>query len=115
MKKVKIVKVAIQMDKLSKINRDTDSTLALIKEAIKKKFSVFIYTVDNMYYDRNKLKAVANQVIKVDTKKEKFLELEKPKIISLNTFEFILIRQDPPFNMQYLTATYLLERLPKIV
>ena len=48
------------MDKLSKINRDTDSTLALIKEAIKK-FSVFIYTVDNMYYDRNKLKAVANK------------------------------------------------------
>ena len=113
MKKVKIVKVAIQMDKLSKINKDTDSTLALIEEAIKKKFSVFIYTVDNMYYDRNKLKAVANQVIKVDIKKEKFLELEKPKIISLNSFEYILIRQDPPFNMQYLTATYLLERLPK--
>ena len=47
-----------------------------------------------MYFDRNKLKAVANQVIKVNIKK-KILELEKPKIISLNSFEFILIRQGP--------------------
>ena len=112
MKKEKTVKVAVQMDKLSKINKETDSTLALIKEAIKRKFSVFIYTVDNMYFGKNKLKAFANQVIKVNLKKEKFLELEKPKIISLNSFEFILIRQDPPYDMQYLTAT-LLERLPK--
>ena len=113
MKKEKIVKVAVQMDKLSKINKDTDSTLALIKEALKRKFSVFIYTVDNMYLSKNKLKAFANQVIKVNIKKEEFFELEKPKIINLNSFEFILIRQDPPYDMQYLTATYLLERLPK--
>ena len=88
MKKEKIVKVAVQMDKLSKINKDTDSTLALIKEALKRKFSVFIYTVDNMYLSENKLKAFANQVIKVNIKKEEFFELEKPKIINLNSFEF---------------------------
>ena len=113
MKDKKVVKVAVQMDKLNKINKDTDSTLALIQEAIKRKFSVFIYTVDNIYLSENKLKAIANKVIKVNIKKEKFLELEPPKVLSLNNFEFLLIRQDPPFDMQYLTATYLLERLPK--
>ncbi len=113
MKKKNKLKVAVQMDKLNKINKDTDSTLALIQEAIKRKFAVFIYTVDHLYFEDNKLKAFANKVIEINIKKENFLKLEKPKIINLNTFEFILIRQDPPFNMQYITATYLLERLPK--
>ncbi len=52
MNKEKKVKVAVQMDKLNKINKDTDSTLALIQEAIKRKFSVFIYNVDNLYFEK---------------------------------------------------------------
>ena len=111
-KEIKI-KVAVQMDKLDKINKDTDSTLVLIQEAIKRKFSVYIYSVDNLYLENNKLKAISNQVLSINVKKEKFLTLDKPKVINLNSFEFILIRQDPPFNMEYITATYLLEKLPK--
>ncbi len=113
MRKNKKIKVAVQMDMLNKINKDTDSTLALIQEAIRRKYSVFIYTVDDLYFDNNKLKAIANQVIEINIKKEKFFKLEKSHVINLNSFEFILIRQDPPFNMQYITATYLLEKLPK--
>ena len=109
----KKIKVAIQMDKLNKINKDTDSTLALIQEAKRRNFSVFIYNVDDLYFDNNKLKATANQVISINIKNEKFLKLENPNIINLNSFQFILIRQDPPFNMKYITATYFLERLPK--
>ena len=112
MKKEKNIKVAVQMDKLNRINKKTDSTLALIQEAMKRKLSVFIYNTDNLYLEKNILKAIANKVLDINIKKEKFLKLEKAKIINLNSFEFILIRQDPPFNMQYITATYLLERLP---
>ncbi len=107
------IKVAIQMDKLNKINRDTDSTLALIEEAKKRKFSIFIYNVDNLYFENNELKALANQVLSINIQKEKFLTLGAPNIINLKSFEFVLIRQDPPFNMKYITATYLLERLPE--
>ena len=113
-KEIKI-KVAVQMDKLDKINKDTDSTLVLIQEAMKRKFSVYIYSVDNLYLENNELKAISNQVLSINIKKEKFLTLDKPKIINLNSFEFILIRQDPPFNMEYITATYLLEKLPNLV
>ena len=60
--KEKKIKVAVQMDKLNKINKDTDSTLALIQEAIKRKFSVFIYNVENLYFADNELKATANKV-----------------------------------------------------
>ena len=107
------IKVAVQMDELNKINKDTDSTLALIQEAIKRKFSVFIYNVDNLYFENNELKATANKVLSINIQKENFLTLDKPYVINLKGFEFVLIRQDPPFNMQYITATYLLERLPK--
>ena len=113
MSKEKKVKVAVQMDKLNKINKDTDSTLALIQEAIKRNFSVFIYNVDNLYFENNELKAVANKVLSINIQKENFLTLDTPYVINLKNFEFVLIRQDPPFNMQYITATYLLERLPK--
>ena len=113
MNKEKKVKVAVQMDKLNKINKDTDSTLALIQEAIKKKFSVFIYNVDNLYFENNELKAIANKVLSINIQKENFLTLDTPYVVNLKSFEFVLIRQDPPFNMQYITATYLLERLPK--
>ena len=111
-KEIKI-KVAVQMDKLNKINKDTDSTLALIQEAIKRKFTVFIYNVDNLYIENNELKAIANKILSINVQKEKFLTLETPHVINLKSFEFVLIRQDPPFNMEYITATYLLERLPK--
>ena len=73
MSKEKKIKVAVQMDKLNKINKDTDSTLALIQEAIKRKFSVFIYNVDNLYFENNELKAIANKVLSINIQKEKFL------------------------------------------
>ena len=113
MSKEKKIKVAVQMDELNKINKDTDSTLALIQEAIKRKFSVFIYNVNNLYFMNNELKAISNQVLSINIKEENFLTLDKPHVINLKSFDFILIRQDPPFNMEYITATYLLERLPK--
>ena len=113
MSKEKKVKVAVQMDKLNKINKYTDSTLALIQEAIKRKFSVFIYNVDNLYLENNELKAIANKVLSINIQKEKFLTTDTAHVINLKSFQFVLIRQDPPFNMEYITATYLLEKLPK--
>ena len=113
MNKEKKIKVAVQMDSLNKINKDTDSTLALIQEAIKRKFSVCIYNVDNLYFENNDLKAIANKVLSINIQKEKFLTLDLAHVINLKSFDFVLIRQDPPFNMEYITATYLLERLPK--
>ena len=100
MSKEKIIKVAVQMDKLNKINKDTDSTLALIQEAIKRKFSVFIYDVNNLYLENNELKAFANKVLSINIQKEKFLTLDITHVINLKSFEFVLIRQDPPFNME---------------
>ena len=106
------LKIAIQMDSLDKINKETDSTLALIEEAYKRKYNIFIYTVDNLYLEYNKPKAQASKILGFNLKKEKFLDLDKSISINLSTFDVILIRQDPPFDMQYITSTFLLEKLP---
>ena len=113
MNSYKKIKIAVQMDSLNAINKKTDSTLALIQEALKKRFSIFIYKVDDLYLENNNLKAFAAKVLKVNLNREKFLSLEKFSPISLNNYDFVLIRQDPPFDMQYITSTYLLEKLPQ--
>ena len=111
--KNKLIKVGIQMDSLDKINKKTDSTLALIEEALKRGFIVYIYTVENLSIIDNKPVCVANQVLSVNILKEKFLILDKKKRIYLKNLNYILIRQDPPFDMQYITATHILDKLPE--
>ena len=107
----KKLKIAIQMDSLDKINKETDSTLSLIKEAHKRKFDVFIYTVDNLTLEKNRPLATVKKLISINLNKKKFLSLGDSLNKNLNTFDVILVRQDPPFNMQYITSTYILEKV----
>ena len=107
----KKIKIAVQMDSLDKINKNTDSTLALIEEACKRNFIVFIYTVDNLSLVKNKPVAICKEVIEVNIKNERFLSLKKPTFENLEKFDVILIRQDPPYDMQYITATYILDKI----
>ncbi len=110
-KNKKYFKIAIQMDSLDKINKDTDSTLALIQEAYKRNYVIFIYTVDNLSLISNKPKAFAQKVMAVNINNEKFLSLDRSDTVNLEEFDVILIRQDPPYDMQYITATYILEKI----
>lgn len=110
-KNKKNLKIAVQMDSLDKINKNTDSTLALIEEACKRNYTVFIYTVDNLSLLKNKPVAIGKKVLKVNIKNENFLSLTKSVTKDLEKFDVILIRQDPPYDMQYITATYILEKI----
>ena len=107
----KNLRIAVQMDSLDKINKETDSTLAIIEEACRRNHEVYIYNVDNLSVENNKPVASANKVLSVNSKKDNFFNLSNIKTISLDTFNIVLIRQDPPFDMQYITATYILEML----
>ena len=99
------------MDSPEVLDKDSDSTLALIEEAIKKLHEVCIYTVDDLTLDNNKLKVLCKEIKTIDIKKDNFMKLSKIKKKNLDSFDIVLIRQDPPFNMKYLTATYLLEKI----
>ena len=105
------LKIAVQMDPPSVLDKHADSTLALIEEAIKRSFEVHFYTVDDLTLVNNQPKAYCKKVTSIDIKEKDFIKLCEKKNRSLSSFDIILIRQDPPFNMKYLTATYLLEKI----
>ena len=107
------IKVAVQIDEPKLLDKNADSTIALIEEALFRRYKVFIYTVDQLSLKDNNPVAICREVLKLDIKQERFLELSREKEKTLSIFDIILVRQDPPFNMKYLTATYLLEKISK--
>ena len=105
------LKVAVQMDSPEMLDKQADSTLALIEEALKKKYKVHIYTVANLTLENNNPIVCCREVKGIDINKKNFITLSEEKRKKLNSFDVILIRQDPPYNMKYLTATYILEKI----
>jgi len=105
-------KIAIQMDPWNRINPNTDSTYAIAVEAQKRGYSIFSYEAKNLSLCNGVVKALGNNV-SLYPNKSFFYHLGEYKSISLNKFDLVLVRQDPPFNMNYITATYLLEKVSK--
>ena len=106
-----VYKIAIQMDCPHELDKKTDSTFALIEEALKRDYKVFIYTVDKLSLIDNIPFATGKNVMSIDVKKEKYINLTKEVKVELKSYDFILIRQDPPFDMNYITATHILEKI----
>jgi glutathione synthase len=112
MKKYKKI-VVIQGDKIQTINPNTDTTLLLALEAQKRGYTIYYYETKNLSYTNKTVYALAQEV-KFNKNIKKFYSLKKSsKILNLAKAKFILMRQNPPFNMDYITATFLLERVPK--
>jgi glutathione synthase len=101
-------KIAIQMDPLESINIKTDSTYILALEAQKRGYILFHYLPENLIYENGRVSALGN-VFKLFPNKKTFFKKSKTQKIFLDDYEVVLVRQDPPFNMGYITATYLLE------
>jgi glutathione synthase len=101
-------KIAIQMDPLESINIKTDSTYILALEAQKRGYRLFHYLPENLIYENGRVSALGN-VFKLFPNKKTFFKKSKAQKIFLDDYDVVLVRQDPPFNMSYITATYLLE------
>ncbi len=107
-KHIKIV--AIQGDPISLINRKTDTTLLLALEAQKRGYKIYYYETKNLSFLKNKVYALC-QEIKLNGGKKNFYYVKNTKFLDLSKTSFILMRQNPPFNMDYITATFLLEKI----
>ena len=111
-KKTKIV--AIQGDKLKTINKDTDTSLLLALEAQRRGYKIYYYETENLNYINGKVQAYIKE-LKLFEKNKKFYKIINQKFFDLSKANYVLIRQNPPFNMDYITATFFLEQLPKKV
>ena len=106
----KIVNVGVQMDHVSGINIAGDSTFAMSLEAQARGYRLFHYTPEKLSLRDGKVFATAQQMTLRDVKGDHFT-LGEPERLDLASMDVILLRQDPPFDMAYITSTHLLERL----
>ena len=106
--------IAIQGDPIHKINRKTDTTLLLALEAQRRNYKIYYYETKNLTFSNNTVYALCNEV-KFNEDKKDFYLIKSLKFFNLSKASFILMRQNPPFNMDYITATFLLEKISKKV
>ncbi len=102
--------IAIQMDPIEKLNFSSDSTLLIATELQARGYRIFYYTPLNLSYQNHSVLAQGH-FVKLYDNPGYYFELEEPAILQLEKVELVLIRQNPPFDMNYLTTTYLLDRL----
>ena len=102
--------VAVQGNHPSKLNPITDTSIFLSQEIQSKQYKIF-------YYDPKDLSIINSKVIakgffvKFNYNQKKFFKILKKQKMDLSNCKFILIRQDPPFNLEYISTTYILDVL----
>ena len=106
--------IAIQGDHPSKLSPITDTTIFLAHEIQNKNYKIFYYNPKNLSIINSKVVA-DGFFIKFDYRKKKFFKILKKQKLDLTKCKFILIRQDPPFNLEYISTTYILETIKKKV
>lgn len=105
------LRVAIQMDPVETIDIRGDSSFALGLEAQHRGHSLWYYTPDKLSLNEGVVQAVGQSLTLIDTVGA-HCETGPYETRNLSDFDVILMRQDPPFDMAYITATHLLEMLP---
>jgi glutathione synthase len=105
------LKVAVQMDPLDSINIGGDSSFALMLSAQARGHRLYHYLVDALSYDQSRVSALAHPVT-VRPEPSDHFTLGEPITLDLGRdTDVVLMRQDPPFDLSYITATHLLERI----
>jgi glutathione synthase len=102
--------VAVQMDPIARINIKGDSTFALLLEAQKRGHGLSYYTPDKLSMVGEEIVAPV-QLLTVRDEPGNHFTLGEPKREAINGFDVVLLRQDPPFDLAYITSTHLLERI----
>ncbi|MGD0420220.1 MAG: glutathione synthase [Xanthobacteraceae bacterium] len=102
--------VAVQMDPIERINIRGDSTFALLLEAQRRAHPLSYYTPDRLVLDGTTVSASVRPLVVRDTAGDHFT-LGDPRHVDLSSFDVVLLRQDPPFDLAYISTTHMLERI----
>ena len=102
--------VAVQMDPIERINIRGDSTFALLLEAQHRAYALSYYTPDRLVLADGKVSAAVRPLAVRDAHGDHFT-LGEPRVTDLSTLDVVLLRQDPPFDLAYISTTHMLERI----
>ena len=106
---MKQIILAVLMDDISSIKPIKDSSFAMMLEAQKRGWEIFTFDTPDMFYEDGKVFANARKTLVRDSEQD-WYECEDIKALPLNNIDIIFMRKDPPFDMDYIYATYLLEQ-----
>ena len=104
------MKIAFQMDPIGPIDINADSTFRLAEEAQARGHELYYYLPDHLSFQEGRIMARA-RTLKVKRVEGDHAELGPLQLIDLSEVDVVWLRQDPPFDMHYITTTHLLERL----
>lgn len=104
------MKVAFQMDPISSVDINADSSFRLAEEAQARGHTLFFYSPDKLAYEEGRVTARGQQ-FSVQRVSDTPAILEPEETVDLSDFDVVWLRQDPPFDMHYITSTHLLDRL----
>jgi len=102
--------VAFQMDPIENVDIDADSTFRLAEAAAARGHNLFVYTPDRLAYEAGRITARARPV-EVRRVRGDHVSLGEERLLDLAEVDVVWLRQDPPFDMGYITTTHLLDRL----
>lgn len=105
---MKSLRIAVQMDPIETMVVARDTSLALMIEARSRGHETWWFTPDEVFFDTGVVKA-RTRAVKVSLNEAKHYENGPDEVRALDDFDVILVRQDPPFDMGYVSNTYLLE------
>ena len=106
---MKQIILAVLMDDISSIKPIKDSSFAMMLEAQKRGWEIFTFDTPDMFYKDGIVFANARKTLVRDSEQD-WYECEDIKALPLNNIDIIFMRKDPPFDMDYIYATYLLEQ-----
>ncbi len=107
------LKIAFLMDPLENLDLKSDTSFALALEAQKRKHIIYHFTPDELFLKNNTvLVNICKLELSLVNEVNSYIYHEK-KIELLSDFDLVMMRQDPPFDMSYITATHILEKLSK--
>ena len=97
------------MDPISQVKVAKDSSMAMMFEAQKRGYQLYYMEMKDLYLDQGQCRATT-QKVKVFDDSEHWYELSAPQDIAVSELDAVLMRKDPPFDTEFIYATYMLER-----
>ncbi|HKK97013.1 MAG TPA: glutathione synthase [Marivita sp.] len=104
------MKIAFQMDPIQSVDINADSSFRLAEEAQARGHDLFFYSPDKLAYDEGRILAQGHHFT-VQRVQGDHVSLDAQEQVDLADFDVVWLRQDPPFDMHYITSTHLLDRL----
>jgi len=104
-----MIKLAVVMDPIQNINPKKDSSFAMMLEAQRRGYEIHYITANQLYCKKAQAYAFS-QKIQVHDQTKNYFELQEKAKVALSDFQLILMRKDPPFDMEYIMDTYVLDQ-----